>query len=51
MALAAHTEYTSDPTQLRDADYILVAVPTSVNDAHIPTSARSSARAGSSAPP
>lgn len=36
MALAVHAEYTSDPTQLRAADFILVAVPTPVDQAHIP---------------
>lgn len=36
MALAVHAEYTSDPQLLREADYILVAVPTPVDDAHRP---------------
>ena len=36
MALAVHAEYTSDPAALRDADFILVAVPTPVDGAHIP---------------
>ena len=36
MALAKHAEYTSDPAQLREADFILIAVPTPVDDAHIP---------------
>jgi len=36
MALAVHAEYTSDPARLRDADFVLVAVPTPVDDAHIP---------------
>jgi UDP-N-acetyl-D-glucosamine/UDP-N-acetyl-D-galactosamine dehydrogenase len=36
MALAMHAEYTSDPTALREADFILVAVPTPVDDARIP---------------
>ena len=31
-----HAEYTSDPARLRDADFILVAVPTPVDEAHIP---------------
>ncbi|MGN6529578.1 MAG: nucleotide sugar dehydrogenase [Burkholderiaceae bacterium] len=36
MALAAHAEYTSDPADLRDADVVIVAVPTPVDHAHIP---------------
>ncbi len=36
MALATHAEYTSDPALLREADFILIAVPTPVDDAHIP---------------
>jgi len=36
MALAVHAEYTSDPARLREADFILVAVPTPVDQAHIP---------------
>ena len=36
MALALHAEYTSDPAMLREADFILIAVPTPVDDAHIP---------------
>jgi UDP-N-acetyl-D-galactosamine dehydrogenase len=36
MALATHAEYTSDPAVLRDADFILIAVPTPVDGAHIP---------------
>ena len=36
MRLATHAEYTSDPSALRGADFILVAVPTPVDDAHIP---------------
>ena len=36
MALASHAEYTSDPAALREADFILIAVPTPVDDAHIP---------------
>ena len=36
MALAIHAEYTSDPTALREADFILIAVPTPVDAAHIP---------------
>ena len=30
------SEYTDDPSQLTEADFIIVAVPTPVNDAHIP---------------
>ncbi len=36
MRLAVHAEYSSDPQVLRDADYIIVAVPTPVDQAHIP---------------
>jgi UDP-N-acetyl-D-galactosamine dehydrogenase len=36
MQLAIHAEYTSDPAMLREADFILVAVPTPVDGAHIP---------------
>ncbi|MDO8439388.1 MAG: nucleotide sugar dehydrogenase [Telluria sp.] len=36
MALAVHTEYTADPERLRDADMIIVAVPTPVDIAHNP---------------
>ena len=36
MALAVHAEYTSDPAALREADFILIAVPTPVDGAHIP---------------
>jgi UDP-N-acetyl-D-galactosamine dehydrogenase len=36
MALAVHAEYTSDAALLSDADFILIAVPTPVDDAHIP---------------
>ncbi len=36
MAAATHAEYTSDPSLLREADFILVAVPTPVDEAHIP---------------
>ena len=36
MALATHAEYTSDPADLRDADVVIVAVPTPVDHAHIP---------------
>jgi len=36
MALAVHAEYTSDPQALREADFILVAVPTPVDIAHTP---------------
>ena len=36
MALAVHAEYTSDPAALREADFILIAVPTPVDIAHIP---------------
>jgi UDP-N-acetyl-D-glucosamine/UDP-N-acetyl-D-galactosamine dehydrogenase len=36
MALAVKAEYTSDPKALKDADFLLVAVPTPVDDAHIP---------------
>lgn len=36
MRLAVHAEYTTDPAALREADFILVAVPTPVDHAHIP---------------
>ena len=36
MALARHAEYTTDSTLLREADFILIAVPTPVDTAHIP---------------
>jgi len=36
MRLASRAEYTSDPTRLSSADFILVAVPTPVDHAHIP---------------
>jgi UDP-N-acetyl-D-galactosamine dehydrogenase len=36
MARAVHAEYTSDASRLREADFILVAVPTPVDEAHIP---------------
>jgi UDP-N-acetyl-D-galactosamine dehydrogenase len=36
MRLATHASYTSDPAALREADFILVAVPTPVDSAHIP---------------
>ena len=36
MALAVHAEYTSDAGRLKEADFILVAVPTPVDAAHIP---------------
>ena len=36
MRLAIHAEYTSDPAMLREADFILVAVPTPVDAARIP---------------
>ena len=36
MRLAVHAEYSSDPAILRDADFILVAVPTPVDQARIP---------------
>jgi UDP-N-acetyl-D-galactosamine dehydrogenase len=36
MRLAVHAEYTSNPEILREADFILVAVPTPVDSAHIP---------------
>jgi UDP-N-acetyl-D-glucosamine/UDP-N-acetyl-D-galactosamine dehydrogenase len=36
MREARHAEYTSNPEDLRAADFILVAVPTPVDDAHIP---------------
>ncbi len=36
MALAVHAEYTSDGAALAEADFIIVAVPTPVDLAHIP---------------
>ncbi len=36
MALAKHAVYTSDAAMLGEADMIIVAVPTPVDDAHIP---------------
>jgi UDP-N-acetyl-D-glucosamine/UDP-N-acetyl-D-galactosamine dehydrogenase len=36
MKLAVHAEYTSDASLLREADFILVAVPTPVDEARIP---------------
>ena len=36
MALAKGAQYTSDPKMLAEADIIIVAVPTPVDDAHIP---------------
>jgi UDP-N-acetyl-D-galactosamine dehydrogenase len=36
MAAAVHAEYTSDAADLRDADVVIVAVPTPVDHAHIP---------------
>ena len=36
MRLALHAEYTSEPAALREADFILIAVPTPVDTAHIP---------------
>lgn len=36
MALATHAVYTSDPKMLGEADIIVVAVPTPVDEAHIP---------------
>jgi UDP-N-acetyl-D-galactosamine dehydrogenase len=36
MRAAKQAEYTSDPALLREADFILVAVPTPVDEAHIP---------------
>lgn len=36
MALATQAVYTSDATALQEADFILVAVPTPVDNAHIP---------------
>jgi UDP-N-acetyl-D-glucosamine/UDP-N-acetyl-D-galactosamine dehydrogenase len=36
MKLATLAEYTSDPKMLHEADFILVAVPTPVDNAHIP---------------
>jgi UDP-N-acetyl-D-galactosamine dehydrogenase len=36
MALARHAEYTADPARLAEADIIIVAVPTPVDQAHNP---------------
>ena len=36
MKLAVQAEYTSDATRLAEADFLLVAVPTPVDNAHIP---------------
>jgi UDP-N-acetyl-D-galactosamine dehydrogenase len=36
MAAATHAEYTADPKSLGEADIIIVAVPTPVDQAHIP---------------
>ena len=36
MARAVHAGYTSEPAALAEADFILVAVPTPVDEAHIP---------------
>jgi len=36
MQAATHATYTSDAAQLSAADYLIVAVPTPVDDAHIP---------------
>ena len=36
MAPRGHAEYTSDASALREADFVLVAVPTPVDEAHIP---------------
>jgi UDP-N-acetyl-D-galactosamine dehydrogenase len=36
MALAMHARYTNDPNALQEADFILVAVPTPVDQAHRP---------------
>ncbi len=36
MALATHAVYTDDPAMLGEADIVIVAVPTPVDDAHIP---------------
>jgi len=36
MLEAIHAIYTNDPTSLKEADIVIVAVPTPVDDAHIP---------------
>jgi UDP-N-acetyl-D-galactosamine dehydrogenase len=36
LAAATHTTYTSDPSLLAEADIVIVAVPTPVDNAHIP---------------
>ena len=33
---AVHLGYTTDPTRLREADHVIVAVPTPVDEAHVP---------------
>jgi UDP-N-acetyl-D-galactosamine dehydrogenase len=48
MKLAVYAEYSSDAAVLKEADFILVAVPTPVDDAHIPTSGRCLVRASRS---
>jgi UDP-N-acetyl-D-galactosamine dehydrogenase len=46
MRAATYAEYTADPKSLGEADIIIVAVPTPVDQAHIPISGRSSAPVG-----
>lgn len=36
LAAAKHAEYTADPARLQEADIVVVAVPTPVDNAHIP---------------
>jgi UDP-N-acetyl-D-galactosamine dehydrogenase len=36
MRLARNATYTNDPSSLKEADFILIAVPTPVDEAHIP---------------
>jgi UDP-N-acetyl-D-galactosamine dehydrogenase len=36
MEAAVHAEYTADPARLAEADFIIIAVPTPVDDAHRP---------------
>jgi len=36
LAAATHAEYTADPSRLAEADIVIVAVPTPVDEAHIP---------------
>lgn len=36
MRAAVHAEYSSDPEVLRQADFVIVAVPTPVDEAHVP---------------